>query len=186
MHRVKLTFTIVSYWHAGSGAGEGARLDAITAEKAYGLPYLPGKTVKGLLREAVLMVEECGKLPAKTTEALFGTATTRYDSTAGQLEITDATLPDDFQNWARLNQEKGPFLFHTVSSTCINNEGTAETDTLRCIEVSIPMSLMSFVESEVEPPYWIDTLKLAAPFVRHIGTHRHRGLGRTVLTVEEV
>ena len=186
MPKVKITFTIISYWHAGSGSGQGAKLDAIAAKKTFGLPYLPGKTVKGLLREAVLTVEECGKLPVKTTEILFGKTTSRYDSTPGVLEITDAYLPDDFQEWARLNPEKCPFLFHTVSSTCINNEGTAETDTLRCMEVSIPMSLTAFVESDAEPADWIDALKLAAPFVRHIGSHRHRGLGRTVLSVEEV
>lgn len=187
MKKVKLTFTILSFWHAGSGAGEGAKLDAVTAKKAPGLPYLPGKTVKGLLREAVLTVEECGQLPVGiTTEKLFGKPTTRYDSTSGLLEITDATMSDDFQKWAKTNQEKTQFLFSVLSATRIDENGTAKDDSLRSIEVAIPMSLTAFVQSEAAPDGWFEALKKAAPFVRHIGSHRHRGLGRTMLQIEEV
>ena len=48
----RLRFEIQSFWHAGSGRGDGAVADATVLRSRAGLPILPGRTVKGLLREA--------------------------------------------------------------------------------------------------------------------------------------
>ena len=53
MKRLTLTFTLLSYWHAGTGAGRGGDADAVVQRDDDGLPYLPGKSVKGLIRDAV-------------------------------------------------------------------------------------------------------------------------------------
>ena len=39
-----------SYWHCGSGLAAGAGVDALVVKDANGLPFVPGKTIKGLLR----------------------------------------------------------------------------------------------------------------------------------------
>jgi hypothetical protein len=51
IHRV-LRLDIHSYWHPGTGRGDGASADAVVNEDALGLPTLPGRTLKGLLRAA--------------------------------------------------------------------------------------------------------------------------------------
>ena len=40
-------------WHCGSGLAAGADVDALVVKDQSGLPFVPGKTIKGLLREAV-------------------------------------------------------------------------------------------------------------------------------------
>lgn len=42
-----------SEWHCGSGLGAGADVDALVVKDKNKLPYVPGKTIKGLIREAV-------------------------------------------------------------------------------------------------------------------------------------
>lgn len=40
-------------WHCGSGLAAGADLDALVVKDKEDLPFIPGKTIKGLVREAV-------------------------------------------------------------------------------------------------------------------------------------
>ena len=41
-----------SNWHCGSGLAAGADVDALVIKDKDGLPYVPGRTIKGLLRDA--------------------------------------------------------------------------------------------------------------------------------------
>ena len=72
MEILKLTVEILSYWHAGSGLGRGADLDALVLRNGDDLPYLPGRTLKGLLREAFMICEEMGHAQKGRTAELFG------------------------------------------------------------------------------------------------------------------
>lgn len=47
-----LKLELHSFWHPGTGRGDGAAADAVVHRDADGLPELPGRTVKGLLRAA--------------------------------------------------------------------------------------------------------------------------------------
>lgn len=47
-----LKLELSSFWHPGTGRGDGAAADAVVHRGADGLPELPGRTVKGLLRAA--------------------------------------------------------------------------------------------------------------------------------------
>lgn len=49
-----ITYTIefFSYWHCGSGLSAGADVDSLVIKDAKGMPFVPGKTIKGLIREA--------------------------------------------------------------------------------------------------------------------------------------
>ena len=40
-------------WHCGSGLAAGADVDALVVKDENGMPFVPGKTIKGLVREAV-------------------------------------------------------------------------------------------------------------------------------------
>lgn len=50
--RRDLEIQIHSFWHAGTGRGEGTAMNAVVARTAQGLPTLPGRTIKGLCRAA--------------------------------------------------------------------------------------------------------------------------------------
>jgi hypothetical protein len=80
---------ISGWWHAGTGRGGGEDADAVVAKDRYGLPYLPGRHLKGLLRDACLRLEHWQEIeraeaelkgaavkpsiPTGTTDLLFGT-----------------------------------------------------------------------------------------------------------------
>ena len=72
MKTATLTITFFSWWHAGSGLGRGGDADALVIRDATGLPYLPGKTVKGLLRDAVQLAEDHGAVGKGKTDEIFG------------------------------------------------------------------------------------------------------------------
>lgn len=71
--------------HAGTGQGVGVIDLPIAREKATGLPYLPGSSLKGVLRD---QCEDDGD----TCEKVFGPDTTRADEHAGSAQFSDQRL----------------------------------------------------------------------------------------------
>ena len=49
---ITYTIELFSYWHCGSGLSAGADVDSLVIKDAKGMPFVPGKTIKGLIREA--------------------------------------------------------------------------------------------------------------------------------------
>lgn len=49
-----------TYWHIGSGLSGGVEVDSLVLKDndTDALPYIPGKTLKGLLREAAEVLKE--------------------------------------------------------------------------------------------------------------------------------
>ncbi len=191
MKKARITFEMLSYWHMGSGTGEGANVDAVVVKDAAGLPYIPGRTVKGVLREAVLCAEELNLVPAGTTERLFGTRSqtaNRFETKPGALRFSNATLGGEMAAWAAEPMNAGTVagLYRQVSSTCIDERGMAKDDTLRRIEVAVPVALQAQVTGPTDHGDWLTALAASAPFIRGGGAHRHRGLGRVAVNIKEV
>jgi len=204
MPRHLITFTFLSPWHMGSGFGEGSHLDALPVKSAAGLPYIPGRSVKGLFREALLLAEECSEempddkkvVPARSTSELFGSREddlSRYDSIPGKLRFNTATMGDEIEAWAaetsdgkQVNAEALKQLFMPLAATRIDDEGLAHKKSLRKIEVALPVELTAEVEYAEGNHGYGDILKTAAALIRQAGSHRHRGLGRVKVTVSEV
>lgn len=65
-----------SEWHCGSGLSAGADTDALVIKDSEGFPYIPGKTLKGLFREAI---EELIELKDTSTEIEKKLSKTRSD-----------------------------------------------------------------------------------------------------------
>jgi CRISPR/Cas system CSM-associated protein Csm3 (group 7 of RAMP superfamily) len=187
----EITFTFISPWHMGSGYGEGSNLDAVPVKSPAGLPLIPGKSIKGLFREALLSAEEFGKLDTGTTLRLVGSrddTLSRYDSTPGCLYFDCATLGKNMEAWASDSKNAAAVrqLFMTLASTRIDQNGLASDKTLRRIEIAVPLTLTAKVNSTVPISKLTETLQLAASLIREAGTHRHRGLGRVIVSVKEV
>ena len=142
--------------------------------------------------------EDHGHLTAKTTETIFGPndPTTRdprgqhadYDPkprNPGLISVTSGTLDSALADWL---SDGGPArqaaLFETVSSTALNNDGVAQAQTLRTVEVCPPLTLTAQVSGPDEGT-WAATLQQCAPLIRALGSHRHRGLGRCQVIVTE-
>jgi len=81
----KLLFVhALSPLHAGTGQGVGVIDLPIAREKATGLPYLPGSSLKGCLRDLCKEQDNCVRV--------FGPDTTNADDHAGAAQFTDQRL----------------------------------------------------------------------------------------------
>ncbi len=56
---MKIVIEFFTYWHCGSGVSGGSRVDALVAKDDRGLPYIPGKTLKGHIREMAESLDDC-------------------------------------------------------------------------------------------------------------------------------
>ncbi len=192
---MKLTVDLKNYWHAGSGRGAGSVYDAIVHRDSDGLPVLPGRHLKGLLRDACARAEAWGweGFTAGVTATLFGQAT---ESASGRppkpgcLRVSDATLPEDLVRWlATEGREYLPHLFNGLYSTAVEHKtGTAREHSLRGMEVTVPLTLTAMVTpvtGMAAPEAWEQRLRSVLCLIDSVGAHRSRGLGRAVLTLEE-
>lgn len=196
-----LHLQLLGPWHPGTGRGEGPGADAIVNTDASGLPFLPGRTLKGLLRDGARLAVAAGALDAGLLDRLFGHEgaggedATRYRTVAGALHLTSATVGEDpgdaaaWQAWAARNHDARAQLFRTVASTRLDERGVAADGTLRTIQVAIPVPLVATATladgSGVPRSDALAALKTIAPLIYAVGAHRTRGLGRCIVTVKE-
>mgnify|MGYP001627296297 CR=1 FL=1 len=208
---VRVTFH--GYWHCGAGAAAVGDLDAVAIRSEEGLPFVPGRTLKGVFREAVSLLEENGLVAGGAAKALFGEQGFAFDedgawtptgpTQAGCLAFSDCRLDATIRAWFAnaLAQElhaaaaHAAAMFDVVARTAIDAEtGTAADGSLRLIECAVPLSLEGTVDWAPDPygdaataadwqGRWRDALTQAAILVRGIGADRTRGLGRCTVKV---
>jgi CRISPR/Cas system CSM-associated protein Csm3 (group 7 of RAMP superfamily) len=204
----RIIVDISSFWHAGTGRADGASLDAVVERDPDGLPYLPGRTLKGLFRHASRQLArlEVGSVDAARVDTLFGQGAnetnvdgdevpsdsdrgvaTRYETTPGKLRFSSARLSSAWRAHVRTREGRAviPHLFRVVRSTKLEN-GVADDHTLRSEEVAIPFRLEAEVEaiSGELTDEDLEHLRLAGSAIRRVGKHKTRGLGRASITVE--
>lgn len=190
-----LTVDIQHYWLSGTGRGGGAMLDAVAHRDAHGLPALPGRHLKGLLRDAVENAQGLGWPGyADLAALLFGdrtepSAEAGFIPAPGALRVSDARLPADLSAWLAQPAQKSqrPRLFRVLAATRIDpDSGTADNQTLRSVEVVVPLCLQARIEPipGAQPPAdWPQRLRAVLPLITAVGGKRNRGLGRAVLSL---
>jgi hypothetical protein len=188
---LKLTIQLLDFWHCGTGKGSGEFLDAVADRDSAGLPYVPGKMLKGLLRDAVGLCETWGHVSAGSELALFGARGAPRQLTRatepGTLRIPSAHLPQDLARW--LNDSPGPrqALFRDLFATAVDpRSGAAANRSLRGMEAVVPLALETEIgpmPGRTPPDGWQATLRLALPLVRAVGHQRSRGLGRCLIEI---
>ena len=177
-------------WHCGSGLSAGAYVDALVVKDSEGLPYLPGKTAKGLLREAA---EDVAALRFGENEemkdariASIRTAFGYFDDKAedadrkairGTAHFTDAVLPKEERKAIVANRLQ-PFLYRTLSSTAIGPDGLAVDKSLRRMEVAVPCVLEGKILNLPDDPDLREIITDALRWIKRLGQNRNRGLGR--------
>lgn len=192
-----IVLDINSFWHAGTGRGDGPGADAIIARSREGLPYLPGRTVKGLVRDAMRLAALADMASADDIETWFGSdllrgsgsdrerqlEEARFRTRPGTLRFESATLGASWAVWAAANPVDRRHLVRTFASTRIEFDGTAKDETLRVIEIAVPLTLRATVLGL--DPAAAKTIGDALPvFLRNLGSHRRRGLGRVAARLE--
>jgi CRISPR/Cas system CSM-associated protein Csm3 (group 7 of RAMP superfamily) len=207
-----LCFALSSFWRVGSGKGADATADQVVLRDSLGLPILPGKTIKGLLRDAMTMATLSDAVSTERVVRWFGSPLAghtasdgdqqeklleegRFNSSEGQLWFGTAGLPSEWSNWIRAQQgnEVGQSesaellrsLFTVVASTSIDENGIAREHTLRVAEVAVPMELQAEVRGPDDDLQWVQDLKLSLPLLRALGSRRNRGYGRVDVTLKE-
>lgn len=177
---IKYKIELFSNWHCGSGLAAGADVDALVVKDCNGLPYVPGKTIKGLLREAAEVLNadstEVNKIFGLSGEAdLPANRSTR----AGEAFFGNATLPEGA---AIVSARLEEHLFQTFSSTAIDEKsGIAKDNSLRRIQTVVPCSLEGEVRNVPENGKIL--LEQAMQMIKRIGTGRNRGYGRCKISI---
>ena len=201
----QLTLNIQNYWRAGTGRGGGSAYDEMVYRNSYGLPVLPGRTLKGLLRDACWRAEQWGHIGEGTTSQLFGMRFNHEGKSvdpndksdrpyAGRIRVSSAELEEETRNYLqwRRQDDREDFegltanFYRTLSSTAIK-DGSAKDQSLRTSEVTIPLKLVANItirdgEKESAENY-AKHLKKCLPLVRAVGNNRTRGLGRVQITM---
>lgn len=209
-----LVIDFQNFWHVGSGHSAGYYVDAVCLKDQFGLPYVAGKQLKGLLRHAVRRAEAWGWYQDLTypqgkltsfEELLFGSQSqeqSRHATVSGMLFVDNAKLSDEEYNFLKKNALLKQNMYQELYSTAIDEEtGTAKQYSLRGLEAVLPMTLYANLDvkvTELDPVIrqqqeqflaqdmvW-QVLERALPLIDFIGAHRSRGLGEVVVNLKKV
>ncbi|MBD5358029.1 MAG: CRISPR-associated protein [Bacteroides sp.] len=184
-------------WHCGSGLAAGADVDALVIKNGKGLPYIPGKTVKGLLREAIedIITFYGGKEDPRNQSLYqyfieaFGIFIDNTDNPdlknvmeRGNAFFTNAELPKDAQDIIE-SEKLYPYIYRTLSSTAIDPNGIAVDHSLRRIEVAVPCTLYGKILGLPDDGEFNKLVADGLSYIKRLGQNRNRGLGRCSFTI---
>ena len=172
---LKYQLKFYDYWHISSGLSAGARLDSTVIKDDDRLPYVAGKIIKGLSREMAELlgddafVNKCfGESGIAMGECYFSNAT-----------LEQKTAKEIVANDLQVN------LYDIIASTKIDEKsGTAEDNSLREIEVVVPLTLHGEI-CDIPNQEYFEAMHKSLKMIKRMGLNRNRGLGRCEFVVEE-
>jgi CRISPR/Cas system CSM-associated protein Csm3 (group 7 of RAMP superfamily) len=184
MKSIDYKIEFFDYWHVSSGLSSSTYADIVVNKTHEGLPFIPGKTLKGLLREAAEVIHGLNpRLVNKDfIQNVFGEVPTKEqnDQECATLEAQcffgSAYLSSYLEK--TLTEDDKPFLYNVLASTKIDSKGLAAEGTLRQLEVTIPLTLYSRIEGFPEGTDYEDQLRHCFNWIKRLGLNRSRGLGR--------
>ncbi len=174
LKKYDLSVNFLGYWFIGTGSESGAYSDLLTLKDSLGFPYVPGKSLKGIFREAFRCAGNSGWFDKFISnknadredflnhliQTVFGHDGSKEGFLAdelhaeGLIHFSNAELPEKVKKQI-MNDGETDSLFTTVQSTAIDkNTGTASEKSLRTIETVIPVHLHA--EVTVDAPYVFD------------------------------
>lgn len=171
-------------WHCGSGLAAGADVDALVVKDQNDLPFIPGKTIKGLVREAV---EEIRGFQNRECDPTFVDAFGYFNNDKKEMKkgctfFSNAELQEQEQEAIRANKVSR-FMYRNIASTAIDKDGIAKEHSLRKMEVVVPCILYGDI---LNVPEAIEAeMKNALKYIKRLGQNRNRGLGRCTITIIE-
>ena len=178
MKTIRYKIQFFSCWHCGSGLSAGADVDALVVKDKDGMPFVPGKTMKGLIREAV---ENYVFLTGGDSTAVDETFGSEADL-KGSAFFSNAAL-DEREQKAIVSNGAQKFMYNKMTTTAIDENGIAKEHSLHSLETVVPCTLTGFVADVTEPMAKIIGESLG--LIKRIGLKRNRGLGRCNITLVE-
>lgn len=178
-----LTYRIefFSNWHCGSGQAAGADVDELTIKDRDGLPFIPGRTIKGLLRDECDELSEYNGLSEDAVKNVFGYFKDKpNEAKKGTAFFSDVCLPDADKKII-IQEGLQSNLYQSVSSTAIDDDGIAKDLSLRKIQTTVPCILEGTIQGV--PENFVPNMKLAFGLVKRLGLGRNHGLGRCKITL---
>lgn len=165
-----------SSWHCGSGLDGGDDADSIPLVDRDGLPFIPGRTLKGLVREAaeVLYANDASDFITR----VFG----NEGSEQGSASWSNACIADEQRQ--RIIQEKLASAVRTARYfVSLDEKGQAKDHCLRRAEFVVPMTLFGCICNVSSDDSKL--LRDCLGFIKQMGTQRSRGFGRCQFKVCE-
>lgn len=183
----------------GSGYSYEGTVDNDICYNENGIPYIPGRRIKGCLKEAAELI----RLPEAEINELFGTGGNRniqkifvgnaypvgYQELNEELSLLKKCkkYEDDLSAQKILNM-----FTHIRENTSIDRQtGTADENTLRFTRVINQYRIAGHKEemvfiSELQFEYDEKSLERIVKSLRHMGLSRNRGLGNVSCSMEQV
>jgi CRISPR/Cas system CSM-associated protein Csm3 (group 7 of RAMP superfamily) len=194
----KLTIIFTSDWQISSGIGDGHWADSMLVRNERGLPYIPGRALKGALREGAWFLTKSGRRDlCAALDLFFGTrssGTQREVNEPGITYVRSAQLPPAFISL--FPKDCAAFDGLVADLTCSRiqtalENGQVKAGSLRTAECGIPGL---FFDSELEvdtmglkvSEKWVkDYFTAVCAAVRSMGANRSRGLGCCRLRLDD-
>lgn len=179
----------------GTGEGNGSNVDTETAFDQYGLPIIPAKRIKGLLRECGQVLCDNGFVSDDTMTELFGNKEGKF----GCIKIENAVIPNYKSITADLDRippsMNGILSKETIKNTftsvrtqtSIDENGVAKKLSLRSTEViKKGYKFYSDISVDTDNPECIKLLEACVKTLRHIGLNKTRGFGEVRCLLQDV
>jgi len=173
MATIKYKLTFYSDWHCGSGLSAGTDIDTLTVKDKDGFPFVPGKTIKGLLRECMFYI--IGSNDMSQFDYVFGYFDDKDKKEQGCAFFSNAEITSIEREIIKVHNAQ-KFLFREISSTAINKNGIAKDYSLRKKEVVIPCILEGTITHI--PEEMVIPIEKGLKMIKRLGLNRTRGLGR--------
>ncbi|HOV21798.1 MAG TPA: RAMP superfamily CRISPR-associated protein [bacterium] len=193
---MKLKIKTLSYTLVGSGEAS-VLIDSDIIFDDFGIPFIPAKRIKGLLKEsATEIIEILGISNSNYLESIFGTGSNEGKTKFSNLFIKDYKNITELIKEARKDKNSRfvlskeniiKYFTETRQQTAINEKGVAKPHSLRTYRVLKP-----FIEFEgtISDKDITDDEKsllfLAVINLKRIGVRRNRGLGKIKCEIEGI
>lgn len=182
---MRLEIVLKSDLCTSSGENYNTLIDTDVVYEEHGLPLIPAKRLKGVIREAALELVEFGLFKEEVYHALFG-----MEGIQNSAFILDNAYLENYEKYVEdLEHCDDPMLKHpqrvlnlytyTRTQTALNEEGTAKKNCLRTFRVvnsglkfTAQLTKLEKLTEEQE-----ELLTQAVSLVKHIGMNRTRGMG---------
>ena len=187
MEQYRLKITLQSDLCVSDGGVYNSLIDTDVCYDTYGFPYIPGKRLKGCLRECALELNDWGK--SIPIQEIFGDEGKRV----GNIRIGNARLKDYekykgelmalLPNAVACRQNIIGHFTYTRTQTRLDQEtGVAETGSLRTFRV-VKKAQIFEAQIQLDKKYEMD-LKDCCAVLKHMGVGRTRGLGEVLVEME--
>jgi len=184
MELLNLEITMHSDWHIGTGSSGEGNIDRRIARDENGFPFIPAKSLTGILRDSCEEVLSYLGLDADPEMDNWATYIFGRANVSSNLRIRAAKMDKASRDYLLSFDVAERSVLSKALATIKPGvaidplSGRAKDDNLSFLEVARPMVLTASVELLDSTPEVLSLFVSACRLVEYIGAKRRRGLGR--------